>query len=258
MEYYELHDYISYQAVLEEYVREYGDSVKLYSIGKSVEGRDIYAMDILPDNREIHERVMIIAGQHGSELAGPEAALKFIDIFLSSDDEDVAYLRDNMAVTVVPCVNVDQYARHPGDREYNNANNIDLNSTYRYNTEEAPESLAVIDNYVHGAYVTLAFDLHETNASWMEGFTLYETIPRNREDLGLGRAAVDAVSQKYAIHGEGIIHDYNPNCFDGFAADMGAYSFTFETPGNDSFSIEERIDMHIMGIFAIMERYYLK
>ena len=69
--------------------------LKPYSIGKSVCGRDIRAVDIGSSCR----RALIVGGVHGTEYLTILAALKFAGEYAENPE--------GMRLTVVPCLNPD-------------------------------------------------------------------------------------------------------------------------------------------------------
>lgn len=249
-------DYGFYVNELSSIAEKYSENMRFYSIGQSVEGRDIYAAELIDRDATPTAEIYIIAGQHGNEPAGPAAAYEFIKKYLESDTQLAEKMKKSVKITVVTIVNVDQFVKPLEERGYNNANNIDLNSSYRHITNKVPEVEAVVNDFRDTETgVDLAFDLHETGGSWMNGFVLYENKPKRREKLELGKKAVERVSEKYSIHNDGIIHDLNPNCFDGFAAQNNSYSYTFETPMTN-FKFEERIEMDLIALDTIIASYY--
>lgn len=251
------HNYDSFLGELSELEEQFAQDIDVYSIGTSVEDRDIYAVDIYSGSVPPKETVYILAGQHGNEPSGPEAALEFIKRYVSSETEYASHLRDKVKITVVVAANVDQFARPEYDRGHRNMNDIDLNSSYRHLSNKVPETKAIAQHFESiDTPINLSFDLHETNGAWMKGFSIYENRPRRRRVLNLAEKAIEHVREEHPIHNNGVLHDFNPNCFDGFACDRKSYSYTFETPANEKFTIEDRVEMHLMGLDSIISTYF--
>jgi hypothetical protein len=110
---------------------------RLISIGKTVQNRDMWAMEIT-DNPGVEEDEpeFLYNGQiHGDEPVGMENAMHFIQYLLenyggsSGDGPRVTNLVNNMDVWVVPSSNWDGYSRAGGAWRYN-SNFIDLNRNF--------------------------------------------------------------------------------------------------------------------------------
>lgn len=146
-------------------------------IGKSVEGRNLYALKFSKSEfgkDEAKVRVLYFAQQHGNEQSGKEGALLLARDLLKEENK---YLFDKIDLVLIPQMN-------PDGSEINqrrNANNIDLNRNHLILTE--PETIALhklFNNYLFE--VTL--DVHEYfpyTQSW-EQFGIYK---RADEQLGL-------------------------------------------------------------------------
>jgi hypothetical protein len=130
------------------------DLIKVDSIGKSVEGRNLYAIKLSlgefgNDNSKI--KILFFAQQHGNEQSGKEGSLLLVKELLKSENR---YLFDKIDVAVVPQVN-------PDGSELNrrrNSNGIDLNRSHLILLE--PELIALhqfFDNYLF----EVSMDIHE-------------------------------------------------------------------------------------------------
>jgi hypothetical protein len=99
--------------------------IKVTSIGKSWEGRDIYAMKI-SHNAERNDRdkpdVLLIGGIHASEWIGIETMMYFAERLLTGYGEDdyITYILDNAEIWIVPVVNPDGfvYSQKKGDDKH--------------------------------------------------------------------------------------------------------------------------------------------
>lgn len=165
---------------LSELVKELdklSDLLKVEEIGKSVEGREIYAMlfsagQFGKDSDKL--RVLIFAQQHGNEQSGKEGALMLAKELLKEQNK---YLFDKLDFAIIPQVN-------PDGSEINkrrNANNVDLNRNHLLLEEPEVQALHNFFNK-HNFEVTL--DVHEYypySQEWKE-FGYYK---RADEQLGL-------------------------------------------------------------------------
>ena len=107
-----LHDFDEITSLLEGYAAAYPDWLKLESIGKSTEGRDMWLLTLNnPATGEVLSKpAMYVDGNtHGNEIQGTEATLYTIDFLLKSygRSERVTELLDRAAFYFVPVVNPD-------------------------------------------------------------------------------------------------------------------------------------------------------
>ncbi|XP_071821191.1 carboxypeptidase D-like [Apostichopus japonicus] len=172
---------------------------RLYTIGTSVEGRRLWAIEISdhPGEHELGEpEFKYIANMHGNEPAGRELLLQLADYFCRKYERDrrVQRLVNETRIHLMPCMNPDGF--HTAYDEYNksglvppfygrnNANDIDLNRNFpdlisifyenernnganhhietpnMDNLEVEPEVAAVI-RWIHEYPFVLSANLHE-------------------------------------------------------------------------------------------------
>ncbi len=124
------HDYASLTSDLEEYAEAHPDVCRLYTLGQSVEGRELWAVLITdnPDDEEDEPEFKYISTMHGDEPVGTELCLYFIDLLLSQYglDERITGLVDGTAIWIVPLMNPD--GLELGSRF--NAEGYDLNRSF--------------------------------------------------------------------------------------------------------------------------------
>ena len=100
------------ETILKDFSARFPDLTKLVSFGKSVEGRDIWAIKI-SDNAKIEEpsesAVLFNSMHHAREIMTPEVAIDIIEYLLTnySSDEQVAHWVNQNEIWVVPMLNVD-------------------------------------------------------------------------------------------------------------------------------------------------------
>src|SRR5947207_119644 len=107
------------------------------SIGKTVQNRDMWAMEITdnPGVEEDEPEFYYQGSMHGDEPIGMENCFHFIQYLLenyggtSGDGPRVTNLVNNMDIWVVPNMNWDGYSRSGGAWRYN-ANGVDLNRDF--------------------------------------------------------------------------------------------------------------------------------
>ncbi len=117
-------------ALFASYAQTYPDLCRVYSLGTSVQGRDIWAIKITPapDTPADKPVVKYISTMHGDEPVGTEMCLYFAEELLTEYGTD-AYITDFLDRTIVwlvPMMNPDGFLANSRF----NANNKDLNRTF--------------------------------------------------------------------------------------------------------------------------------
>jgi carboxypeptidase D len=124
------HNYAELTTTLQGYADAYPDICRLYSLGQSIQGRELWAMLITdhPDVEEDEPEFKYISTIHGDEPIGTELCLAFIERLLSryATDTYVAGLVDTTAISVLPLMNPD--GRELSTRR--NASGADLNRSF--------------------------------------------------------------------------------------------------------------------------------
>jgi len=125
----EYHDDYDTMELLNGFNDKYPDLVKVFSIGKSVLGKDIWCIKITNENNTGTKSSCLIDGCiHGEEWEGGEACLYLAEYLLINFDnnETITNILNTSEVYLVPLVNPD--ARQ-ADSRYND-NSIDLNRNF--------------------------------------------------------------------------------------------------------------------------------
>jgi hypothetical protein len=124
------HDYSSVTSELQDYADTYPAICRLFSLGQSVQGRELWALLITddPNNEEDEPEFKYVSTMHGDEPLGTEMCLYFIDLLLTEygTDTRITDLVDSTAIWVVPLMNPD--GLELGSRY--NANGYDLNRSF--------------------------------------------------------------------------------------------------------------------------------
>ncbi|KAK7026827.1 hypothetical protein SK128_005655 [Halocaridina rubra] len=155
------HDYLDLENFMKKFHERYPTLTRLYSIGKSVEGRQLYVMEIT-DNPGIHEpgepEFKYIGNMHGNEAVGRESLLLLIQYLLETYgvDERTTSLVNKTRIHILPTMNPDGFElAHEGDYfgavGRPNKNKMDLNRNFpdqfftnRANAKQEPETNAVM------------------------------------------------------------------------------------------------------------------
>lgn len=140
---------------LKSLANHYENLTNLYSIGKSVEGRDLWVMKIATDAKKTTDNrkaFKYIANMHGDEIVGRELMIRFIRDMLENygQDQRISDLLENTQIHILVSMNPDGAQR----RRRGNARNIDLNRSFpdfttrdnsNTTTGRPPETVAVMN-----------------------------------------------------------------------------------------------------------------
>ena len=197
------HDYDAVTAHLEGVAVDHPSITQLVSIGKSVEGRDLWFLKITgnPGIEEDEPEFKYISTMHGDEPVGTENCLKFIDLLTenyasATPDPDLKRLVDEVEIWIMPMMNPD--GNSAGSRY--NANGVDLNRHFPdwvddpYNTGvgREPEIQAVM-----AFSDSMAFDL---SANFHTGALLVNYPSDNRPARAPDDSLFISMSEAYSIH----------------------------------------------------------
>ncbi|XP_036392182.1 carboxypeptidase D [Megalops cyprinoides] len=168
------HHYSDMELFLRRYSTDYPAIAKLYSIGKSVENRELYVMEI-SDNPGVEEKgepeFKYIGNMHGNEVVGREVLLNLIEYLCRNygSDPEVTQLVNSTRIHIMPSMNPDGYeVAQEGDiKGYagrNNSNNFDLNRNFpdqflSIPDPRQPETIAVM-NWMSKHHFVLSANLH--------------------------------------------------------------------------------------------------
>ena len=147
------------QEFLQSYATKCSNITRLYSIGKSVKGVDLWVMEI-SDNPGVHElgepEFKYIGNMHGNEVTGRETLLLLVQYLCENYGRvsHVTDLIDNTRIHIMPTMNPDGYKNaRVGDRMStlgrSNAHKVDLNRNFpdrlnRDSQQRQLETLAVM------------------------------------------------------------------------------------------------------------------
>lgn len=266
----------------------YNKQMEFYEKCKDNTKHDIMALDFFPSEEKKGE-IVIVAGHHANEPAGPEAAIEFAQRYAQSSSPLAIELKKHYQLTIIPVIDVDQYARPINDRKYGPKNDfydvIDqegeeyLESNGQYIPVAAsPEAKAVanaVKKRCEDAPLLLAFDLHET--SNVDGFEII--LNKDKEITSIEKETVDEIGKKFYVRAPrynmyteewsypGIINrDTQEKIFCDFTTKLGAQSYSFETPSSLEIGssmerkqiylgLEKRVEMDLIGLDGVISRY---
>ena len=212
-----------------------------------VDGFPIYR--ILLEGGPGGRRVLLSAGIHGDEPAGPEAVLCFLE-------RDAADLLPHFTFLILPCINPYGYVHNRRE----NRKGEDINRSFADDVAESN----IVKQVLEGQRFDLFVDLHE---DWeATGFYMYEG---RRDEAWVGPEIVCEVEKIGAIDRDSGESESDIPISEGvFKADpawgtRGIVSYVhryhaehvviFETP--TSWPLKQRTAAHLTALDAILERY---
>ncbi|UXI19556.1 hypothetical protein NH340_JMT05499 [Sarcoptes scabiei] len=153
--------------------RKFPNITKLYSIGKSAQGRELWVMQI---SNDVHQKIPLkpnakyVANMHGNEAVGREMMLHLIAYLVnfSNKSANVKKLLHHTNIHILPSLNPDGFERSiegrcegPGRK---NSNGIDLNRNFPDRLIEIksvmqPETLA-IKEWLNRTQFVLSANIH--------------------------------------------------------------------------------------------------
>lgn len=110
------HDYNRMTSLLKSMNDTYPDLVQLYSIGKSVQGRELWVMLVSRNPRTnplLKPNVKYVANMHGDESVGRELMLHLIAYLVNNYRRlrSVKSLMDSMRIHILPSMNPDSFEK---------------------------------------------------------------------------------------------------------------------------------------------------
>ncbi|KAE8284059.1 Carboxypeptidase N catalytic chain [Larimichthys crocea] len=175
---------------------------RIYSIGRSVEGRHLYVLEF-SDNPGIHEAMepefKYVGNMHGNEVLGRELLIKFSQFLCEeyrAGNQRIMRLIHDTRIHVLPSMNPDGYevAARQGP-EFNgylktNGRNHHLPLPDNWEQQVEPETLAVIkwmQNYnfvlsanLHGGAVVANYPFDKSRDARIRGRTTYAATPDDK------------------------------------------------------------------------------
>jgi carboxypeptidase D len=124
------HSYATLTSELQAYAAAHPNIARLRSVGKSVQGRDLWVLRITdnPDTEEDEPEFKYVSTIHGNEPVGTELLLYLIDLLLNSYGQDtrITNLVNNTDISIMPLLNPDGLENNTRF----NANGYDLNRSF--------------------------------------------------------------------------------------------------------------------------------
>ena len=211
------HTYDEMVAELENHTTSYPNLCRLESIGKSVQGRDLWFMKITdnPDVEEAEPEFKYISTMHGDEVVGMEMCLYLIDYLLSEYETNsrIKSLVDETEIWIMPLMNPDGF--EAGSRS--NANGIDLNRNFPDRViglpEEKiqPETQAIMDfGEAHSSVMSANFHTGALLVNYPYDSTFYPHEDYHPDWYTPDNDVFVNHSLEYSIHNQPMYENTNP------------------------------------------------
>ncbi|XP_064619755.1 carboxypeptidase D-like isoform X2 [Lineus longissimus] len=171
------HDYEQMTNILRYINGQYPNLTHIYSIGKSVMGRELWAVAIGYPGTASHHRLLVpevkfVANIHGNEPVGREMLIHLLDYLTTqySINPSIQRLLRNTRIHLMPSMNPDGFERATvgdcsGMRGRANANGYDLNRNFpdhfddNSNIRRQPETTAIM-NWLKNVPFLLSANMH--------------------------------------------------------------------------------------------------
>lgn len=190
------HDYDQLTKFLRTTSSRYPNLTALYSIGKSVQGRDLWVMVVSSSPYEHmigKPDVKYVANMHGNEAVGRELMLNLIQYLVNSYSTDpyIKWLLDNTRIHILPSMNPDGFevakeGQCDGGQGRYNARGYDLNRNFpdyfkQNHKRGQPETDAVkewtskiqfvLSGGLHGGALVASYPFDNTNNAMFQSYS---------------------------------------------------------------------------------------
>lgn len=192
--------YEEFTRLLKAYAKEYPDLVRLESIGKSHEGRDVWLITAtnFKSGDDAEKPALWVDGNiHASEVTASAAALYFINTLVTryKKDKNVTAALDTRAFYIVPRVNPDGAEWALADKP-----KVIRSSTRPYPYDEEPVD-GLTEEDIDGDGRILLMRIPDPNGTW-------KRHPKNPRLL-IRRDPVETGGKYYRVLPEGMLKDYD-------------------------------------------------
>lgn len=134
------HNYVAMEKYLKELNADYPNITRLYSAGSSVQGRELYVMEVTKDpgqHSPAKPEVKYVGNMHGNEVVGREMLLLLLRYLCENygTEERVTRIVETVRLHVMPSMNPDGYEVSAEGDVYGtygrtNADGVDLNRNF--------------------------------------------------------------------------------------------------------------------------------
>nr|AMO02547.1 carboxypeptidase M [Tityus serrulatus] len=246
------HNYVKMTSFLQEIARKFPDITQLQTIGKSVQGRELWVMRI-SKYAKVERPLLVpnakyVANMHGNEAVGREMMLHLIAYLVNNypNDKYVSALLNNTVIHIMPSMNPDGFELSKegecssGQGRYN-ARGYDLNRNFpdifkTNNKKMQPETMYIkrwieennfiLSGNLHGGALVASYPYDNLPNSIQTKFTYYShPSPTPDDDVFRHLALVYSVTHK-DMHLGIACHDNTPRFSNGTTNGAAWYPLT--------------------------------
>jgi carboxypeptidase D len=246
------HTYATLTADLQTIAADHPEIARLYSIGRTVQGRELWMMKISanPDVEEFEPEFAYIAAMHGDEVVGKELVFNLIDYLTDNygTDPRVTALVDTVEISIMPSMNPD--GTELGQRY--NAEGYDLNRNFPdpysdpNNTPDGrPPEIGAVMVWAAGERTSLSANMHcgelianypfDNNAT---GSNVYTATPDDGAAISVSRSYADNNPALFANNSHASFDNGICNGADWYAIDGGMQDWNYVYRGNMQVTLE--------------------
>ncbi|XP_055389598.1 carboxypeptidase D isoform X2 [Condylostylus longicornis] len=205
------HDHDELTRFLRTTSARYPNLTALYSIGKSVQGRDLWVMVVSASPYEHmigKPDVKYVGNIHGNEPVGRELLLHLIQYFVTSyyTDPYIKWLLDNTRIHILPAMNPDGYAVSKegscdGGQGRYNARGFDLNRNFpdyfKQNNKRGQPETDAVKEWISKIQFVLSGSLH--GGALVASYP-YDNTPNSRICRSSALCASEYSPKRYIFH----------------------------------------------------------
>lgn len=246
------HTYETLTSELQQIAADHPSIARLYSIGKSVQGRDLWIMKITdnPDAQEDEPEVRYIAAMHGDEVVGKEMCVNLLNWLTDryATDTRVSALVNSTEIWILPSMNPDGTA---AQRRYN-ANNYDLNRNFPDQFTDPSDTTTGrqletqhVMNWTSGSSPVLNANFHGGAAvanypfdSTPSGVSTYSLSPDDATFVSISRTYADANTRLYSSNSDPSFDRGICNGSDWYAIRGGMQDWSYVWRGAKEITLE--------------------
>lgn len=181
----------------------YPNYITRENVGKDASGTyDMYIYTFEP--RYYQQSILLVAGIHANEPDAIASLARIMQLICTSEDEDLKFIRENVKVTVIPCVNVWGFSQSPKKRT--NADNVEIQT--QWNAENPIAEVANLRPKIFALKDELAFiqDMHTTTNNTYLDF--YGVINKNGKNVRTLFRTNAWLCEQYAKDGRTVDDQY--------------------------------------------------
>ncbi len=115
-------------ASIQSLAREHPDFVRLSTLAKSTQGRNVWLLDIGFGDESVrlqNPAMLVVAGIEGDDLPGMEAAMAFAESLCErNESEEIRPLLETTSIYIIPCLNPDSAKRYYETPQFETSANL--------------------------------------------------------------------------------------------------------------------------------------